>query len=306
MSCGGIDAAHLLMADNIPFTNVIVAGAGYVGKRIAQAYREKGKSVLTLTRNSSQGAKEIPEVNIDLDKPVVDSIRVDRQSLVYYLVPPNPQASEDRRIRHFVGSALNAKPGKFVLISTTGVYGNCNGRWVNEQFPINPQTNRAKRRAYVEGFTQQWAKQNALELVVLRVAGIYGPDRVPVERIAKGLTLPPRSDIGFSNRIHVDDLVEICMAASKPAVSGIYNAADGIPLRMIDYMNLVAEIWGLPRVKETSDSDRLNALSESMKQYLRESRKIDNSKILQHADMHLRYRDLRVGLAACLSATERT
>ena len=288
-------------ADDYPatFTHVIVAGSGYAGKRISAAFASNGKTVIALTRSSVVHQRGICEVNIDLDQLDCESIAVDKRWLAYYLVPPNPQQSEDARIRNFLRSALNGKPGKLILISTTGVYGNCGGRWVNEQTAVNPQTDRAKRRADVEQYAQQWARQANADLAVLRVAGIYGPKRVVLERIRQGLKLPPRSESGYSNRIHIDDLVDICIAAANPQVSGIYNVSDGMPLRMIDFMNLAAEIWGLPPVQETSDAKSLGALSETMKDYLRESRKIDNTKVLRDTGIKLRYSDPRAGLAAC-------
>ena len=172
------------------------------------------------------------------------------------------------RIRRFLGQVLAIAPIRLVLISTTGVYGDsCEGAWVTEDTPVNPQTDRAKRRHDAETFAQDWATRNGVELVILRVPAIYlcRPGRVPVNRIRQGLTLPPASENGYTNRIHVDDLAAVCVAASSPSVqSGIFNVSDGCPLRMIDYMNLVADVWGLPSVNESLDSKSLEQLSPAM------------------------------------------
>ena len=128
-----------------------------------------------------------------------------------------------------------------------------------------------------------WFPNNGLKLqesslTILRVAAIYGPGRIPIERLQRGFVFPPERQIGYTNRIHVDDLVQVCLAASMPNVSGVFNVADGCPMRMNQYFNLVAEIWGLPFVTESSDETDLAHISGPMWSYLRSSRRIDNQR----------------------------
>ena len=280
--------------------NFVIAGAGYVGKRLGTALESQCSTIVSLSRVSEHDQKMRLHRHIDLDHPDAETVSSDGSSIVFYLVPPNPDRETDCRIRNFLEHVLTNPPEKLILISTTGVYGDCNGRWVNENEPVNPQTERAKRRLDVEEFSQTWASRCGVELVILRVPGIYGPGRVPVQRIQRGLKYPPRSEVGYSNRIHVDDLVAICVEASaRPGVDGIFNVSDGCPLRIIDYMNLVAELWNLPPVEETPACVAFEQMSSVMKSYIRESRKIDNTKLLHELKYKLRYPNPREGLKSC-------
>ncbi len=279
----------------------IVAGAGYVGRRLKVALASQDRNVMSISRTSIPASDASSHLRIDLDKPGSAKIDSDALTTVIYLIPP--QDAVDCRIRNFLQQVLTLPPGKLVLISTTGVYGHCDGRWIDESAPVNPQTERAKRRVDVEKFAQQWTAANEAQLAILRVPGIYGPSRIPIERLRKGLTLPQRSKVGYSNRIHVDDLVGICIAAADSNRSGIFNVSDGMPLRMTDYMNLVAELWDLPPVKETDDPAESGGISDVMKSYIRESRKIDNRKMLAELDIELAYPNPRDGLLSCREST---
>ena len=283
------------------YKSVVVAGCGYTGRRLIVDQALRTKRTVAITNHSTIELPQVESFQIDLDHDSSCCISLDRDTVVFYLVPPPSKGSIDTRIRRFLGQVLATAPVRLVLISTTGVYGDCEGAWVTEDSPVNPQTHRAKRRHDAETFAQDWATRNGVELVVLRVPAIYGPGRVPVNRIRQGLTLPPASENGYTNRIHVDDLAAVCVAASSPSVqSGIFNVSDGCPLRMIDYLNLVADVWGLPSVNESLDSNSLEQLSPAMVEYLRESRKIDNRRMLQELSIELTYSNLRKGLEACL------
>ncbi len=174
----------------------IIAGAGYVGRRLKTELIRRGRRAVSISRMSMPADGDASSHScIDLDHPGAATIDADALTTVIYLIPP--QDAADCRIRNFLQQVLTRPPGKLVLISTTGVYGHCDGRWIDESAPTNPQTQRAQRRADVEKFAQQWTAANQVQLTVLRVPGIYGPDRIPVERLRQGLKLPRRSDIAI-------------------------------------------------------------------------------------------------------------
>ena len=135
-----------------------------------------------------------------------------------------------------------------------------------------------------------------MSLAIFRVAGIYGPGRVPVERLRQGIALPKIQPDGYSNRIHVDDLVSACVAGLVGDETGIFNVSDGHPMRYSDYFNLVAEIWNLPGVAELGTDEVDESLSPTMRSYLNESRKIDNQKLLDAFELELRHPHPRLGL----------
>ena len=275
----------------------VIVGCGYVGRRLAAELSKEGIAVTAVTQASKVQVQGVQSVRMDFDNACAD-VRLDCEgSTVYYLVPPQKSGVTDIRFATFVRSVVDGLPAKFVLISTTGVYGDCGGEWVNESASLNPATDRARRRAAAEASCLHWASSTGVTHVILRVPAIYGPNRVPTKRLSAGLVMPPASECGFTNRIHVDDLVRVCRRAGETDVSGVFNVSDGVPTRMIDYFELVAEIWSLPN--PTISADAADQLGGTMVSYLSESRKIDNSRMLRALQPELVYADVRLGLESC-------
>lgn len=285
---------------------VFIVGCGYVGKAVALRERERGAHVRALARSSASAerlqAAGIEAVAGDLDDP--DSLQAMPLAgvCVYYFAPPPSMGIGDPRINAFLESLRpHTRPTRLVLISTTGVYGDCGGQWIDEQRPPNPQTDRARRRLAAERALQAWAEQMRVPIAILRVAGIYGPDRLPIERLRKGLPVLCERESPWSNRVHVDDLVSACLAAADCDCPGrLYNISDGHPMTMTDYFNRVAEAVGLPRPPQVSLEQAKNALSSEMLSYLSESRRLDNTRMHTELGVVLRYPTLADGLAACL------
>ena len=285
-------------SDRESYGPIVIAGCGYTGTRIAAKFATGKRRVVAITASSRVPIQNIDSLQVDFDTLQPPVVLTGDEASVIYLVPPPSDGTEDTRIRNFLNNILGDVPKKFVLISTTGVYGDFQGAWVDENSPVNPRTDRAKRRLDSELFAADWARKNAVSLVTLRVGAIYGPDRVPLDRLRQGITLPPASSSGFLNRIHVDDLTAICIAAANSNAEGIFNVSDGQPLKMVEYMNLVAEIFGLPKVIESSQLADLKSHSSALVRYLSESRKIDNNRMLRELSIELRFPSARQGLEA--------
>ena len=281
------------------FGSIVVAGCGYTGLKLVKALNGQANRIISISRSTVIDVPGIESVNIDLDSAPSTRLDIGKDSRVCYLIPPATEGDPESRFRVFVEQVLTEVPRRVLLISTTGVYGDCQGEWVDEQRPINPQTDRAKRRVGVEEYCTGWAETNGVSLAIFRVAGIYGPGRVPVERLRRGIVLPKNRPVGFSNRIHVDDLVTACVAGLLGDKKGTFNVSDGYPMRYSDYFNLVAEIWNLPGVIERAASEVDESLSPTMRSYLNESRKIDNQKLLDAFKLELRHSHPRQGLMAC-------
>ncbi len=277
---------------------VVIVGCGYTGTRIAAKLLSDERRVIALTVNSRVSLRSVESLRLDFDTPQPLDMATGGDASMIYLVPPPSEGTRDTRIRNFLNNISLDVPRKFVLISTTGVYGDAQGAWIDEDAPVNPQTDRARRRLDSELMATDWARKNSVKLVILRVGAIYGPSRVPLDRLRQGITLPPASSSGFLNRIHVDDLTAVCITAMSSNAVGVFNVSDGQPLKMIEYMNLVAEIFELPAVIESSSPSDLKSHSNSMRQYLGESRKIDNNRMLQEFCIELRYPTARQGLEA--------
>jgi nucleoside-diphosphate-sugar epimerase len=194
-------------------------------------------------------------------------------------------------------------PRKVVLISTTAVYGDCHGQWINETTATHPQSDRGKRRLHGEMQLLNWSEHTGVPVVILRVGGIYGPHRLPIERLKQGLPILQEALSPYTNRIHEDDLAMICVAAADKAPpdshgSAIYNVSDGKPGTMSRYFKDIAQALGMPQPPEVDMDTAKRELSAGMLSYLQESRRIDNSKLINELGVQLQYPDFATGLAA--------
>ena len=287
--------------------NIVIAGCGYVGSRLAQAL---GLSTVTALVRSEESASRLEAGGIralrcDLDRPAETALPTEGTE-IYYLVPPPPQGTEDTRLRHFLQELeQSGQPRRLVYLGTTGVYGDCKGEWVDETRPLRPKADRALRRADAERQLLRWQKEQGRELVLLRVAGIYGPGKLPLQRLRARKPMIPPEQAPWTNRIHVDDLVQVLIAAmTRGRNGGIYNASDGHPGNMADYFNAVADAADLPRPPLIALYEDGGRLSAGLRSYLAESRRIDNRRMLEELGVVLRHPTLESGLAACFGEPE--
>lgn len=283
-------------------TPIFIIGYGYTGERVANRWLEHGSKVRALVRRPIQVAEHMhPRLELfrgDLDEASslpVDSIAGTR---LYYFAPPPKSGDADARMRDFV-AALGEPPEKIVLISTTGVYGDCGGEWVDESRPPEPGSDRARRRLDAERVVGEYAAAHNVPLVILRVAGIYGPQRLPEERLREQTPMPAAEDCGYTNRVHIDDLVEACVQVmARRDVTGVFNVSDGRPGTMREYFDLVADALGYERLPVLARGHMAATLNSRMMSYLGESRRIDNSKLIETLGLSLRRPDPAAALDA--------
>jgi len=288
--------------------HVLVAGCGYVGRRLIEQLAPRydvTAFVRTAHSASSLGLAGIRAVALDLDRiRTATSIpeRLDQEAIVY-LTPPPAFGESDLRLDRFLQLAT-VPPKCFVYISTTGVYGDCSGALVDESTPVNPQTDRARRRVSAEEMTRVWCTERRVRRVVLRVPGIYGPGRLPIERMRKGEALVREDEAGPSNRIHVDDLVTACVAAiDNPQARGVYNVSDGNPVSSTTFLLALARIAGLPEPPLVSMVEAQLTFTPDRLSFLNETRCVSNERMLKHLGVKLKYPDFEAGLRACLAAS---
>ena len=282
-----------------------ILGCGYVGQRLARHYLAAGQPLVAVTRTAAScqalSAAGIPALARDLAVEPLEDLHWAGEA-VFHLAPPPAEGGEDRLTRHLVTAfRQGGHPRRLVYMSTTGVYGDCGGDWVDETRPPAPAVPRAWRRWDAEETLRAWSRESGAELVILRVAGIYGPDRLPLERLRQGLPLAREEDSPWSNRLHVDDLVAACVAAMARGVPGaVYNACDGHPSTMTDYFLRVADLAGIPRPPLLPLAEAAGKLSSGMLSYLAESRRLSNRRLREELGLSLRYPDLTSGLPSCL------
>jgi nucleoside-diphosphate-sugar epimerase len=259
----------------------VIAGLGYTGARVAPRLAPQGQVI---------GLGRKPQA-FDFAPPFD----------VIYLVPPPSTGISDPRLEHFL-AALPAAPGRIVYISTTGVYGDADGGTVTEDTPPAPITNRARRRLAAETALRAWCEPKNVEWVILRVPGIYGPGRLPLERLQRGAPALAESEASPGNRIHVEDLADICVAAllQPQARNRIYNVGDGDHTSSTAFLMLVASVAGLPEPPQLPMSKLVESTSDTGISFLDESRRVDTTRLRQELGFRPRYPSAEAGIRASL------
>jgi len=298
-----------MTAQGKDFNRVFIVGCGDIGRRVAQQWRQNGLSVTGLVRPNSSvqdlQQQDIRPLLLDLDKPPVDQSPepelVLHQALVYYFAPPPKTGEQDTRMAHFLQLIDGRQPpARLVYLSTSGVYGDQEGRLIDEQTPPRPVAPRARRRYFAEQAVRQWGEAQQVPVITLRTGGIYGPGRLPLKRIRDQIPVIHEHLAPATNRIHADDLSLACVAAAQKGRAGrIYNISDGAQSNMTEYFNTIADYFGLPRPPAIDWNEAEKQLSPGMLSYLRESRQLDNRRMREELGVQLRYPDLLKGLASC-------
>lgn len=280
----------------------LIVGCGDVGRRLALRLLAAGERVIGVVRSSGSAARlkalGIPARVRDLDAP--GEPLPTKDVTVFYLAPPPEGGAGDPRLGRFLHEcASHGLPRRLVYISTSGVYGDCGGALVDETRPPLPQSDRARRRLDAEERLRAWSAERGVPVVILRVPGIYGPGRIPIERLRNGLVVVCPEEAPPSNRIHAEDLARVCIAAAERGRGGeVYNVADGEATSMTAYFYAIADHFGLPRPLCVPLAEAPERMSADMWSFLRESRRLDITKMRRELGVELLYPTLAAGLKA--------
>jgi nucleoside-diphosphate-sugar epimerase len=286
---------------------VLIIGCGDIGLRVATLLAPTPVTGVVHTAASAARlhAQAVDALQLDLDVPLSVADLPVQGSEVYYFAPPPPRGDTDTRVSDLCAAWRgDGLPRRVVYISTSAVYGDCAGAWIDETAALRPGTARGRRRLDAERRWLQWSGETGVPVVLLRVPGIYAPDRLPVKRLRAGLPVLAEKDSPYTNRIHADDLAQACVAAMRRGEPGsAYNVSDGHPTTMTDYFNQVADHLGLARPPVVDRAGAARVLSASMLSFLGESKRLDNRRLREQLGVVLRYPDLAAGLDGCSPAT---
>jgi nucleoside-diphosphate-sugar epimerase len=243
----------------------------------------------------------------DLDQPRTLARLAGLADRVVHLAPPpgegHPQWWRDPRTQALL-RALRTRtaPLSLVYASTSGVYGDCQGARVDETRNVQPHTPRAQRRVDAERQLRFFGRSTGTHVSVLRIPGIYAPDRVggtPRERLLRGTPVLQAQDDVYTNHIHADDLARAVIAALwRAAPQRIYNASDDTELKMGDYFDLAADLYGLQRPPRVARSTAQEQLPLVLLSFMSESRRLENSRLKRELRVRLRYPTVASGLRA--------
>jgi nucleoside-diphosphate-sugar epimerase len=298
---------------NVPFLPCLIVGCGYVGTRLARLEATR-RPVLALVRPGPRAtgleAAGIRTLQMDLDAtgPAAQSslAAAATGAAIVYLAPPPEQSTSDTRLESFLRQLGDASPSVFVYVSTTGVYGDAAGALVDESSPLAPGNERSQRRVAAERAATAWCSARGVRCVILRVPGIYGPHRLPLERLQRGEPVLRPEDAGPGNRIHVDDLVACIVAAmDRPSAHGAFNVTDGDHSSTTRYLQEVAAAAGMPAPELVTREAAARRIPPGMLAFLVESRRVSNARMRQELGVQLRYPDMPSGVRASLAEMRR-
>jgi nucleoside-diphosphate-sugar epimerase len=284
----------------------LIAGCGYTGLRLARRLRPRWQ-VTALARSADAAtalnAAGIATAQLDLDAIAAPGAlaKVTDGAAIAYLVPPPDSGTSDPRLERFLAAVGPARPTVLLYMSTTGVYGDTRGAAVTEDSPAAPGNDRSRRRVAAESIARSWCEARGVRWVVLRVPGIYGPGRLPLERLQRGEPTLRPEDAGPGNRIHVEDLVTACVASLERPVQGVFNVSDGNPATTTEFLQRTAALAGLPAPPLVAFADAAGHISPGMLAFLRESRRVDNRRMRDELGVAPRYANLDDGIAASLA-----
>lgn len=284
----------------------IIVGCGYVGSRLAA--RWPGPVAGTTARAESAaalGARGLraSQWNLDADTACPLTAADVAGCVLFYLSPPPGSGHGDPRLERAL-AALPAVPARVVYVSTTAVYGDTGGQRVDESADTAPTNERGARRVQAERTLQRWARIDAVPWVILRVPGIYGPGRLPLERLTRGEPLVRESEAAPGNRIHVDDLVTalLTVATHPDARDQVYNVTDGDPVSRTTFFTEVARQAGLVAPVPVSLAEARERLTPLQWSFLADAREVDGSRLPRRLGIRWAYASHRDGIAASLAA----
>jgi len=285
----------------------LLFGCGYLGRRVADRWRDANHEVVIVTRSSEKAAElerqGMRALVADISKPATLGSLPTADTVLFAVgfdrtTGQSIQDVYERGVENVL-AALPRNTGRIIYISTTGVYGDAGGERVDEQTPPDPQRDGGRASLASERIlTKHPLGANG---VILRMAGLYGPGRVPfLAQLRSGEPIAAVST-GHLNLIHVDDAAAVVTAAEVADLFAvgphIYCVSDGQPVVRNEYFQEIARQIGAPPVKFTATAPNLPRTSRA-----EADRRISNAKLMSELAITLQYPDYRAGLRAILSA----
>ncbi len=276
-------------------------GHGYSAKALTELLIPQGWRVIGTTRSADKAAALTAtgvEPLIFPDDDVSDAIR----SATHLLISAGPDAEGDPVLRA-VGDQIRARADQFEWVgylSTTGVYGDHGGEWVDEDTPLSPSTRRGQWRKDAEA---AWQAIPGLPVHIFRLAGIYGPGRGPFAKVRAGTARRIIKPNQVFSRTHVEDIAEIVAASiARPAPGTAYNVCDDDPAPPQDVIEYAAQLLGLPTPPaEDFETAEMTPMARS---FYAESKRVRNDRIKDELGVKLLYPTYKVGLTALLKQSE--
>jgi nucleoside-diphosphate-sugar epimerase len=283
---------------------VLIVGCGDVGMRVAGLMHNR----VRLFALTSQPAR-VAELRARGLTPLLGNLDVGPSlrrlagiaTRVVHLAPPPSEGWTDPRTLALVRAMrLRQRPISAVYGSTSGVYGDCGGEWVSETRAVHAETPRAVRRVNAEALVRFWGLASVVRVSILRIPGIYATDRdggTPRARLLKAVPVLREQDDVYTNHIQADDLARACcLALWRGARQRIYNVNDDSCMKMGDYFDMAADLYGLPRPPRIARESASSQLPLMLLSFMNESRRMDNMRVKHELRLKLLYPTVLNGL----------
>lgn len=292
--------------------DALILGCGYTGIRLGRRLREEGHDVTGTTR-SEERAERLEEAGIRslrVDVTEAEDLRkLEEQApdVCFYLVPPVRGETDDGReyldpTEDVIKALRRAPLEAFVYGSSTSVYGDRGGEWVDENAVPRPDSGLGEARLEAERSVLRCGWEWDCRPRIGRISGIYGPGRTMRRYIASGRYQVLEDADPWSNRIHVEDLVTGLLAIWRQGQnSRVYNLVDDEPHRSADFAGLVAELLGVEIPTITVEEARAS-YSESRLARKLGSKRVSNRRLREELGVELEYPSFREGVPAALRA----
>lgn len=274
-------------------------GHGFSARALAARLLPQGWQIIGTTRSADK-AEVLRHEGVT---PVLwpdEDLAPALASATHLLISAAPDAAGDPVLARYRDAIAEAAPrlGWVGYLSTTGVYGDHAGGWVDEATPLTPSTKRGQMRVEAEA---AWQAIPGLPLHIFRLAGIYGPGRGPFEKVRQGTARRIVKPGQVFSRIHVEDIAQVLEASiARPNPGAIYNLCDDDPAPPQDVIGHAAELLGLPLPEEVAfDAAEMTPMARS---FYAESKRVSNRRIKEELGIDLLYPDYRSGLRALLAS----
>lgn len=271
---------------------LLILGCGYTGLQLAKRLMQDSITVHVTNRSGSvPGLRSFPFIHSPTEAPVLPpSVAYQGVTHILSTIPPDGQGNDPVGL-HLLSTLENLSLKWFGYLSTTGVYGDSQGAWVDETSPLNPQSVRSQNRVKAETLFLQ----SSLPTHIFRLPGIYGPGRSILDRLKAGTARHILKPGHVFSRIHVDDIVQtLYQSMQQPQPGSIYNVTDDLPSEPSTLIEEGSQLLGItPPLAIAYEAAQMNPMAQS---FWQECRRVSNLKIKTDLGIKLLYPSYREGL----------